>query len=172
MRSSSVDAPPPKFGSPDGHTPPPQVLEILLGAGANPSLPAAGGSTAATAAAANGHLDALALLEAAGADLTAAGSEGHPPLYYVLQRGLVQLRDAPSPFGPAAEQATRKDCGEGCAKELPHLHRLLEAVPWPLTPPCHPRITHLIASSVAHPGAGSAIIDDALPAEVLDQLDR
>ena len=136
--------------------------------------------------------------------MAAVGSEGQPPVFYMLQRGLLQLRDAPPPFArPPDDHGSVQDgggrltdasageprtCRTGCldsflrlscVHEKPllrppneHLSRILGSLQWPLSPPCHPRITHLISSAVAHPGGGSAIIDDALPPEVLDRLDR
>ena len=54
-----------------------------------------GGTTPATAAAAKGHIEALAILSEAGADVGTAGASGLTPLEYVLRRAIGWRRMPP-----------------------------------------------------------------------------
>ena len=72
------------------------LLATLLGLHPHTKdAPAHGGATPASAAAAKGHAEALAVLSEAGADMDAPGSEGVAPLEYVLRRAQGWRRPPP-----------------------------------------------------------------------------
>ncbi|KAL1510507.1 hypothetical protein AB1Y20_006811 [Prymnesium parvum] len=178
-----------------------RVVDLLVQAKASLELPAAGGSTPATAAAAHGHWEALArLLDAGarahsrppllpppsrhtpsgklliwwgetdatppppGADVDGRGSEGQPPLYYVLQHAVMSLNEC------HAKEGSGEASSDASLRARAKL--VIGKAPWPTTPACYPRLTHLIGKDDPHPGRGSLIIDDALPVAILDRLER
>eukprot|EP00315_Gephyrocapsa_oceanica_P049855 CAMPEP_0185526128 /NCGR_PEP_ID=MMETSP1366-20130426/92476_1 /TAXON_ID=38817 /ORGANISM="Gephyrocapsa oceanica, Strain RCC1303" /LENGTH=223 /DNA_ID=CAMNT_0028137561 /DNA_START=117 /DNA_END=785 /DNA_ORIENTATION=+ len=134
----------------------------LAALGANPLPPRAhGGTTPATAAAANGHATALDALASIGADLDSDGSErGVPPLLHILRRA-----------APAALQAVATS-GEGHAALRAAwcpARALKTAVPLPTV--CGAGLRVLISSRETHAGAGSVLIDGAVPQPLLEKLD-
>lgn len=110
----------------------------------------------------------------AGAHMDAVGSEGHPPLFYAIQQGVQQLQvqrgnaESERSAGVVAAGAGITDAAQLTARAQHIVAKLLPS----LEPACQPRVSHLIPREAVHPGRGSLLIDDAVPAAVLDQLER
>jgi hypothetical protein len=66
----------------------PQVIEVMLAKGADPNKRDKDGRTAAMRAAGNGKGRALAMLKAAGADITGTDASGNSVMHLVLLRGI------------------------------------------------------------------------------------
>ena len=150
------------------------AVKLLLQHKASPNTVAHGGVTAASAAAAHGHGPVLQELTDAGADVSAAGSEGLSPLEYVLRRaaaagigglavgtaagpavalsaslatGSVSASVISSPSSPASSSSSTSTAGR---------------VPRPVgAPPA--QLVRLVPSDADHPGAGACYIDGGVP---------
>ena len=139
------------------------MVRLLLRHGADPAAQRAahGGATAASVSAARGHAEVLAALAEAGADVGCEGSEGAPPLHYLLRRAwaplaaVVELIEAHSDGGGGGGGgACGKDDGvggEAAARSVPRAPRRAAAPP--------PQLTRLIPVEAEHAGAGSFLVD-------------
>ena len=139
------------------------LVRLLLRLGAEPRAqpPAHGGATAASTAAARGHADVLAALAEAGADVGSEGSEGLPPVHYLLRRAWSSLEAISGDYLEAV--APHAEAWQGAVPRAP---RRAAAVP------PTPVLTRLIAPDAAHAGAGSFVVDGGFDEGFLQQLLR
>ena len=120
-----------------------RLVRTLISLGADPRPSSHGGATAASAAAACGHYEVLAVLGQHGADVHRPGAAGLTPLDYVLRRA-----------------------ASGMGGRVRGLHPALPSIP------LAPRLVTLIEPAVRHPGAGACYIDGGVPEELLLALDE
>ena len=179
-----------------------RLVRLLLRLGADPRAqrPAHGGASAASTAAAHGHVEVLAALAEAGADVESRGSEGLSPLEYSLRRARAALEAVAEEEAAAEEAAAEEAAAEEAAAPQPEAAASVpphgaphEAAPHgaarqggaPLAlpaavprAPCRaaaaaappPVLTRLIAPDAAHAGAGSFMIDGGFDEAFLQRL--
>ena len=151
----------------------PEAVQYLASVGSDVDLAAGGGARPATVAAALQRLDVLSSLRTAGADLSLTGAHGLSPMDYAA---FCKHSDVVAELATSSVSGTpfcREDTALGPARNGAPPHHALRLPPYlaSLNKPPKPTVTTLVDASIAHPGAGSYMVDGALSEALLCKLE-